>query len=109
MALTIDSIMEVINSLPHSPTRVPYTYHHDYLRENCSVFAFSSRAEIAEKHKTTNLELYILALAQIINTAKAWDVLDFTPEQIEVCKKVKVEAYKIIKKYKPIYTSNQIL
>ena len=30
-----DKFSSTIRNFPHSKSRVPYTYHHDYLRANC--------------------------------------------------------------------------
>lgn len=37
--MTTKQIKSVIKKFPHSEVRVPFTYHHDYLRGNCPALA----------------------------------------------------------------------
>jgi len=67
----VEDIKYVISLLPHSESRVPYTYHHDYLR--MKVFgAECSRSDIAERSKKestiwSEVELYSTALVELLN------------------------------------------
>jgi len=64
----VDRIKELIAKLPHSEDRVPYTYHHDYLRNHCEFFKNSSRSEVASytKNEGDDVDLYSCALLKII-------------------------------------------
>lgn len=59
-------IKKVIDKLPYVPSRMPRTYHHDYLRRKCLFFSNKSRGEVA-KYKSDDTELYALALCQLID------------------------------------------
>lgn len=51
----------VISKLPHSEGRVPYSYHHDYLRMNVKKFKGCSRSEVASIHEENTDESYAVA------------------------------------------------
>lgn len=88
--ITIKQIKSVIKKFPHSVGRVPFTYHHDYLRENCLALAGWSRADIANSTvKFDAKELYALALCLIVDNADFYDaiMIQFTDEDRQViCK-----------------------
>lgn len=63
--LTVEAITNLIERLPHSKTRVPFTYHHDYLRTH-AVHAGMYRADIAKLKCWSELELYSGALMQLV-------------------------------------------
>lgn len=74
--MTTKQIKSVIKKFPHSEVRVPFTYHHDYLRGNCPALAGWSRADIANSTvKFDNQELYALALLQIIDETYPCDIV----------------------------------
>lgn len=79
--------LEVIDKLPHSKTRVPYTYHHDYLRMNTEQFKFSSRSEIASEHKENDLELYAVSLIKILDELGSTALKHINLKDVELCKK----------------------
>ena len=61
----VEDIKYVISLLPHSESRVPYTYHHDYLRMKWN--REYSRSEIAELKNWSEVELYSTALVELLN------------------------------------------
>jgi hypothetical protein len=69
----------VIKKLPHSEGRVPYTYHHDYLRMNVEKFKRRSRSFVASNHNEDDIELYAVALTQLL------DGLNFRDTIMEIC------------------------
>lgn len=74
--MTTKQIKSVIKKFPHSEDRMPFTYHHDYLRGNCPALAGWSRADIANSTvKFDNQELYALALLQIIDETYPCDIV----------------------------------
>lgn len=79
--------LEVIDKLPHSKTRVPYTYHHDYLRMNTEQFKFSSRSEIASEHREDDLELYAVSLIKILDGLGSTALKYINSKDVELCKK----------------------
>lgn len=66
MEATIEQIKKVISKIPHIEGRVPYTYHHDYLRAHCTSYCKCSRADISKLNKG-EYELYALCLCEIID------------------------------------------
>ncbi len=79
--MTTKQIKSVIKKFPHSEVRVPFTYHHDYLRGNCPALAGWSRADIANSTvKFDNKELYALALLQIIDETYPCDIVITEPD-----------------------------
>lgn len=79
--------LEVIDKLPHSKSRVPYTYHHDYLRTNTEKFKFSSRSEIASIHTENDLELYAVSLIKILDDLGSNALKHINSKDVELCKK----------------------
>ena len=61
----VEDIKYLFTLLPHSESRVPYTYHHDYLRTKWN--REYSRSEIAELKNWTEVELYSTALVELLN------------------------------------------
>lgn len=93
--ITVDQIKQLIKKLPHSETRVPYTYHHDYVR--CHVVRSTgvpiSRSEVAEIQNWSELELYAVALCQLLTDVGiqafeliALDDLRICKQSLEVCR-----------------------
>lgn len=97
--LTIEKIKEVIEKLPHSKGRVPYTYHHDYLRIHSKKFSSLSRSHVARENKESDLELYVVSLVQLLDElgSKGFDYIDSS--DVEVCKKVRQVTKKVIERY----------
>lgn len=78
----------VISKLPHSEERVPYTYHHDYMRQNTRCFAGGSRGDVAmvTQNEPSHV-LYAVALVQILKAeATLEDLLDLSLEEQLYCK-----------------------
>jgi len=95
---TFYEIKVVINKLPHSKTRVPYTYYHDFLRENFKYFANLSRAEVAEKHNHTKKEMYAICLVQILKRSNVMEASDLDKNDFDICEKcIKILENLIIK------------
>jgi len=65
---SVDRIKDLIAKLPHSEARVPYTYHHDYLRQHCGFFKDMSRSEVASytENECDKVDLYSCALLKIV-------------------------------------------
>lgn len=74
--MTKERILEVIKKLPHSETRVPYTYHHDYIRQQSQKMLGSSRSEVAILAKDTSEEaIYATALVQIVLECSPFELI----------------------------------
>lgn len=85
--LTIDKIKSVIEKLPHAKTRIPYTYHHDYLRLHCNKFLNASREYVANNHVDTETELFAICLVQILDYTNARCAFELNSDDIKICKK----------------------
>jgi len=57
---------QVISKLSNNQNGVPYTHHHDYLRNNTERYRKSSRSDVA-KREASEEELYACCLAHILN------------------------------------------
>lgn len=103
----LENIKNLIKKLPHSESRVPYTYHHDFLRtrlksdDMCETISFS-RSDIATLHNSNEEELYSLSLIQILDELgyESFICLDdndlsVIKEAINVGKKIKINGYTI--------------
>jgi len=93
----------VIKELPHSKGRVPYTYHHDYLRKNHKSYKDSSRSEVAGLHCANKDELYATALVEICSGMSLIDCLDLdlTPQDFDVIRKAREITGEYFKKERP--------
>lgn len=89
----------VISKLPHSEGRVPYTYHHDYLRMNVEKFKGCSRSEVASGHIENKDELYAVALTQLLDELKFADTMDLTKDDIDICKKAIEITENVVSRY----------
>lgn len=85
--IDIDDFESVINKLPHSEGRVPYTYHHDYLRMHVINFKCFSRSEVASDHNSDDVELYAVALTKLLDELNFRNTMDLSKEDIDICKK----------------------
>lgn len=95
--ITLNDIKNVIEKLPHSIHRVPYTYHHDYLRMNSKKHKNMSRSEVASNHEHDEFELYVIALCQILEDVGGNIInCDLTQDELTICKKAKTITKKII-------------
>ena len=81
--------LEVIDKLPHSKSRVPYTYHHDYLRQHSKFHNGMSRSDIASSHTADDVELYAIALTQLLNEVGADAIYHINSSDVLTCKKAK--------------------
>ena len=94
----IDECMEIINMVSHSPTRVPYTYHHDYVRMNVNYEL--SRADVA-KLKPDEVDCYILSACYVIeNDFSKRDIFFLGEEKREKCRKILKEGESVLEKTK---------
>lgn len=89
----------VIKKLPHSKDRVPYTYHHDYLRMNVEKFKGSSRSEVASNHLEDEVELYAVALTQLLDKLNFRDTMDLNSDDIVACKKAIEITENVVSRY----------
>jgi len=88
-AVSSSCFLEVIDKLPHSKSRVPYTYHHDYLRQHSKIHNQMSRSEVASSHTTDDVELYAIALTQLLNEVGADAIYHINSQDVLICKKAK--------------------
>ena len=88
-AVSSSCLLEVIDKLPHSKSRVPYTYHHDYLRQNSKVHSGMSRSDVASSHTADDVELYAIALTQLLDEIGSKVIYHINPNDVLVCKKAK--------------------
>ena len=104
MEISIEQIKEVIKTLPHSEGRVPYTYHHDYLRLNSKKHKGMSRAEVANEYDFNELELYSLALACIVENISVKVMLDVSQENCAIIKEcIKIAEGYVLSYNEPIF------
>jgi hypothetical protein len=89
----------VIKKLPHSEGRVPYTYHHDYLRMNVEKFKGKSKSEVASNHSENETELYAVALTQLLDELNFRDTMDLNSEDIVACKKAIEITKNVVSRY----------
>lgn len=82
-------LLEVIDKLPHSKSRVPYTYHHDYLRQHSKAHSKMSRSDVASSHTADDVELYAIALTQILSEVGADAIYHINSTDVLICKKAK--------------------
>jgi hypothetical protein len=87
--LTKEIILGVINKLPHSADRVPYTYHHDYFRVHSSRHNGMSRSEVASSHESSVIELYAVALTQLLEECGSDAIYCLGKGDLKICKKAK--------------------
>lgn len=91
------NFMEVINKLPHSQYRMPYTYHHDYIVRHTANYRSKSRSEVADdlRDVITDETLYATALISLLDDigSKAFDYLTYS--DMDICKK----AREVVKDY----------
>ena len=96
--LPIIKLKSVIDKFPVSGERVPYTYHHDYLRNNVDKFMGMSRAYVAENHKENQTELYMTTLVYLIEQNPDV-ILYLNDDERGVCKKSLKFMKKLNKRY----------
>ena len=88
-AVSSSCLLEVIDKLPHSKSRVPYTYHHDYLRQHSKVHSGMSRSDVASSHTADDVELYAITLTQILSEVGADSIYHINSSDVFICKKAK--------------------
>lgn len=102
----IERIKEVISKLPHSEGRVPYTYHHDYLRQNSVVHQGMSRSEVADCQMSDTEQLYSVALIQILDMVGSLFLTLLTPDDLEVCREARNVTEQLVKTYTDGYVKS---
>jgi len=95
----IKDILDVIEELPHSDGRVPYTYHHDHLRQHSKAHKDMSRSQVAEMHTEDNLELYAVCLTQILQEVGHEVIYLLDKKEIDICESCKEITQSVIEKY----------
>jgi hypothetical protein len=101
--MDINSIKKVLEKLPHSQGRVPYTYHHDYLRTYSEAHKDMSRSDIAGSHDSNELELYACALDMVFMSLCGESPLSYLDiEDIQVLKDASVIADKVVKRHNSV-------
>lgn len=71
-----ECVLLILKELGHVSTRVPYTYHHDYVRVNVPAFESLSRNEIANLTcSSTEEELHAACMCQILSGLSYRDIL----------------------------------
>lgn len=77
-------VIEELTRLELMHSRVPYTYHHDFVRVNCSKATYMSRSEVAQLSATED-ELYACAFLQAVSGLT---------DQRKICSGIDVELYR---------------
>lgn len=102
--LSVETLTEVINQLPHSEHRVPYTYHHDYLRQYCDRFKGFARSDVsyATKHET-DVQRYSTALVQLIEEHGS-DIFTYLlyADDFLVCRQAKTVVNQLVAEYNSV-------
>lgn len=88
-AVSSSCLLEVIDKLPHSKSRVPYTYHHDYLRQHSKLHIGMSRSYVASSHTADDIELHAIALTQILSEVGSDAIYHINSSDVLICKKAK--------------------
>lgn len=99
MTLTKEQIKQVIAKLPHSSGRVPYTYHHDYMRTKCHQFRGFSRSDVASLHEEDELGLYMVALTHLLDTVKPSETFVLSDTDKEICLEAQKQTKQILEHY----------
>ena len=82
-----DKVLSEIAHIPHSTDRVPYTYHHDYVRsEFMSADPTLSRSRVAQADASED-ELYACCYLQILSSISYEEAVEcgFIPETAREC------------------------
>lgn len=89
--------LQVINKLPHSKDRMPYTYHHDYLRLHSKKHRGMSRSDVASSYTPSEEMLYAVALTQLVDELGS-EVIKYVglEEDWAICKEAKKIAENVI-------------
>ncbi len=99
MEISVENILKVIEKLPHSKGRVPYTYHHDYLRQHSKFHNGMSRSEVASNHVSSEIELHALCLICIMDDIGSNIINYISCEDIVICKKAKEISENVLLNY----------
>ena len=96
----VEKFKNTISKFTHSESKVPYTYHHDYMRENVASFSGMSRSDVASiTTRHTEEQLYAVALTYIINNYMVESILNLTDSDLQFCKLAVIVTNSLIKQY----------
>lgn len=99
VSYTVEDFKRVIQALPRSEGRVPYTYHHDYVR---GLYPSMSRADVAVIKNWSEEELYATALTGLISgldNIVLLSALKDIPDGYNICLSAKDIAENHVKKF----------
>lgn len=83
-----EQVLYLCKFIVHSESRMPYTYHHDYLI-NHGDMSYFSRSQIAELDDFSDDELYSIAFLQLLEHRSGADIiLSINSENLCICKNV---------------------
>lgn len=84
-----EQVLYLCNFIICSESRMPYTYHHDYLREYGSGMGGMSRSDIAALEEFSIDELYSIAFLQLIEHRSGADIIiSLNSDIIDIAKNV---------------------
>lgn len=95
------SVMKVIFKLPHFKTKIPITYHCDFLRLHSPAHEGLSRAQLSSNSDSSDLEMHCATLFMLLEDLGVHSYSYLTIEDFEVCKKAIDVAFKLIERYNP--------
>lgn len=84
-----EQVLYLCRFIIHSESRMPYTYHHDYLIMHGSSMGGMSRGDIAAIEEFSADELYSIAFLQLLEHRSGADIiLSLNPDIINIAKNV---------------------
>jgi len=99
---SIKELKEICKIIPHSESRMPYTYHHDAIRvfTRDKTGVLHSRSDIAGiSSNTSQEELYTIALFHVLNDLKPVDWLCIPSKYIQDLKDIYLTAQLLMDKF----------
>jgi hypothetical protein len=100
--ITVADFQRVIKEIQHVPSRVPYTYHHDYLRTNSPKFKNKSRGDVGQEHISNDLELYATALIYLFDMSGSQVLEIMNDEEMGVSREAKKVVQGMLKMYETV-------
>lgn len=99
--MTLEKLKQLVNELPHSSARMPYTYHHDAMRSfiQQKTGTLPSRSDIAELKSENEEELYTVAIYEVMNYLSPLEWFEIEREHIKDLKNIYQEALVLITKF----------
>jgi hypothetical protein len=95
-----NTIINVIKKLPYIESRIPYTYHHDFI---INYFSFLSRSNVAFLKSWSYEDLYCGCLCFLVNEAHLIDAINLTKEDWIVIKYAKNHMNIVIEELKSYF------